>query len=110
MAKVNTVPEVFERMGQVFNPDKASGVDATFQFDLTGEGGGKHWVKVNNGSFTHGEGEAADSNITIISSAQDYISIVNGDLQAMSAFMTGKLKVKGDMGLALKLQSIFPTG
>lgn len=107
--KAQTVAEVFDRMGDVFDADKASGMDAIYQFDLTGDGGGKYWVKVANSQYEVNAGEHDSPSITVIASAADYISIVNGDLAAMSAFMTGKLKVKGDMGLAMKLQSIFPT-
>ena len=45
--------------------------------------------------------------ITITASSEDWLSIVNGRLNPQMAFMTGKLKVKGDMGLAMRLQSIF---
>lgn len=107
--KVSTIDEVFTRMGEVFDADKAAGVDAVYQFEMTGDNGGKYWVKVADGQYEVHEGEHDNPSITVITSADDYIKIVNGDLAAMSAFMTGKLKVKGDMGLALKLQSMFPT-
>lgn len=110
MAKVETAQEVFEKMEEIFDADKAAGVDALFQFDLTGDGGGKYWVKVSDGSMEKGSGEADDPTITITSNAEDYIKVVNGDIAAMSAFMQGKIKIKGDMGLALKLQQIFPFG
>lgn len=108
-AKATTVDEVFGNMGQMFQADKAEGVDAVYQFDLTGDGGGKYWLKVNDGTYEQGAGQHEDPSITLIASADDYIKIANGEMAAMSAFMSGKLKVKGEMGLALKLQSIFPT-
>lgn len=107
-AKVSSVDDVIAQMGNIFDADKASGVDAVFQFDLTGDGGKKYWVKVANGTFDHGEGQHEAPTLTITASADDYIKVVNGELAAMSAFMMGKIKIKGDMGLALKLQSIFP--
>ncbi len=107
--KASTVEEVFANMGQVFKADKAEGVDAVYQFDLTGDNGGKYWLKVSDGSYEQGAGQHENPSITLIASADDYIKIANGDMAAMSAFMSGKLKVKGEMGLALKLQAIFPT-
>lgn len=108
MSKVASVADVKSRMGEVFDGSKASGVEAVFQFDLTGDGGELFWVKVANGAFEQGDGTHDAPTLTITSAAEDYIKVVNGDLAAMSAFMAGKIKIKGDMGLALKLQSIFP--
>lgn len=110
MAKASSAADVFNLMGDVFDASKASGVDAIFQFDLSGDGGGKYWVKVSGGGFEKGEGQHDAPSLTISATAEDYIKVVNGDMAAMSAFMAGKIKIKGDMGLALKLQSIFPFG
>lgn len=110
MAKVATAQDVFELMSQVFDASKASGVDAVFQFDLTGEGAAKYWVKVSGGGLEKGEGQHDAPTLTITAAAQDYIKVVNGEMAAMSAFMSGKIKIKGDMGLAMKLQSLFPFG
>lgn len=110
MAKVTSANEVYEMMDDVFDSDKAAGVEAVFQFDLTGDDGAKYWVEVDDGDMTKGMGEHEDPTLTVIASADDYIQVVNGDMAAMSAFMAGKIKIKGDMGLALKLQSIFPFG
>jgi putative sterol carrier protein len=52
------------------------------------------------------EGLAPAPNLTLIASAADYLAIVNGDLDAMSAFMQGKVQAKGDMALALKMQNM----
>jgi len=108
MAKVENAQDVLAKMGEVFNADKAAGVDAVFQFDLSGDGGGQYWVQVAGGKFEAGEGTHDSPSITIAATAEDYVKIVNGEMNAMSAFMAGKVKVKGDMGLAMKLQTIFP--
>ena len=110
MPRVNTIQEVFENIHEGFNPDKAEGVDAVFQFVLTGDNGGKYWIKVAQKKAEVHEGEHDAPTMTITSSANDYIALVNGDLNAMMAFMQGKVKVKGDMGLALKLQTMFGLG
>ena len=108
--KVSSIQEVQARMGEVFAADKAAGVDAVFQFDLSGDNGGQFWINVNDGSYTTGGGMHNAPTLTLTALADDYLKMVNGELSPMSAFMAGKIKIKGDMGLALKLQSIFPTG
>jgi putative sterol carrier protein len=110
MDKATSIKEVFAAMPEQFNADAASGVDAVFQFDLTGDDGGKYWVKVQDQELHVEEGEHDNPSITIISSADDYLKLANGDINAMNAFMQGKVKVKGNMGLAMKLQSMFGLG
>lgn len=110
MAEATTVPEAIENMKGRFKSDAAKTMTATYQFDLTGEGGGKHYMAINNGELDIKQGEAANPNITITMAASDFISMTNGKLNPQMAFMSGKLKLKGDMALAMKMQSIFPMG
>jgi putative sterol carrier protein len=88
------------------NPDKVQGMNATYQFDLTGDGGGEKWVKLADGSGEFGSGQSESPNITITMAATDFLELVDGKLDGTMAFMSGKLKVKGDMGLAMKLQNV----
>jgi putative sterol carrier protein len=111
MAALTSVSEVFENLCTVFLPDKAQGDKATFQFDLSGEDGGKYWVKIENGTCQTGEGESPDKvDMTLLTTGADWLAISNGTLNPMSAFMAGKVKVQGNMGLAMKLQSWFKLG
>lgn len=110
MEKATSIKDVFSAMPDQFNANAASGVDAIYQFELTGDEGGKYWVVVKDQQIEVNEGEHGNPSITIISSADDYLKMVNGDLSAMNAFMQGKVKVKGNMGLAMKLQSMFGLG
>jgi len=103
----DTVKEYFEMMPSQFNAEAAAGMTATYQFDVTGDGGGKWFAKIENGELAAGEGEAEDPNITITVSDSDWLDIVSGKLDGQMAFMTGKLKIKGDMSLAMKLKSLF---
>jgi len=107
--KVANLSELKAVLGQVFQADKAAGVEAVFQMDLSGEVGGQFWILVNDGAYEMGEGLHDEASITLLANAEDFLKMVNGDIAPMQAFMSGKLKVKGDMGLALKFQSIFPT-
>jgi len=110
MSRVTSIQEVFEHIDEGFNPAKAEGVDAVFQFNLTGDNGGQYWVKVANKQAEVHEGTHDAPTMTITATAENYIALVNGDLNAMKAFMQGKVKVKGDMGLALRLQAMFGIG
>jgi putative sterol carrier protein len=104
-----TVAEVFEMMPRRFNGEAATGIDATYQFELTGEGGGTYHVTVGDGSCAVGQGPTDNANITITMQASDYLDMINGRLNPQMAFMAGKLKIKGDMNLALKMQQLFPS-
>lgn len=105
--KATSIQEVFEAIPEQFNPDAAVGVDAVFQFDISGDKGGKYWIKVADQQVEVQEGEVENPTLTIVSNDEDYLNMVNGEISPMSAFMQGKVKVKGNMGLAMKLQSMF---
>jgi putative sterol carrier protein len=102
-----TVREYFEQIANSFNSAKAAGMTATYQFDITGEGGGQWFAKIENGSLASGEGEAESADCTITVSAGNWLDILNGKLDGQMAFMAGKLKIAGDMSLAMKLKSLF---
>ncbi len=107
MPRVNSIQEIFEHMDEGFQPDKAEGVNAIFQFNLTGDNGGKYWIKVADKQMEVHQGEHENPTMILTATADDYIAVVNGDLNPMMAFMQGKIKVKGEMALALKLQTMF---
>jgi len=99
--------QAFELMPGRFNKDAAKGLNAIYQFDLSGHGGGKWQVQIANDQCEVKEGAHPSPNITISMSAQDYLDMLAGKLNGQMAFMTGKLRIAGDMGLALRMQSIF---
>jgi putative sterol carrier protein len=107
MAEQITPDQLFEQMPSYFLPEKAGDTNATIQFDLTGEQGGKWWLRIANGTATSGKGEVENPTLTFTADAQDYVQIALGQLDGMTAFMSGRLKIKGDTGLALKFQSMF---
>ena len=83
---------------------KVAGLTATYLFDI--DGAGKWTVRVDNGEVSVTEGEQ-QADTTIEASEETFMKIVNREQNATSAFMTGKLKVRGDMGHAMKLQQLF---
>ena len=102
-----TAKQVFAEMPSRFNKDAAKGLTATYQFDLSGDNGGKWHIVINNETCDVKEGAAASPSITISMSAQDYVDMSTGKLNPQVAFMSGKLRISGDMGLALRMGSLF---
>ena len=102
-----TPDQVFEQMPQYFQADKAGSTNATINFDLTGESAGRYWIRIHDGVAESGQGEGENPNLTLTADAHDFIKIIFGQLDPTAAFMQGKLKIKGDMGLAIKFQSMF---
>ena len=88
------------------SPSKAKGVNGVFQFELSGDDGGNFYLTVTDGPVALAEGDSGNPNVTISMAASDYVAMMEGKLNSTSAFMAGKLKIKGDMGLAMKLQSV----
>lgn len=105
-----TAKEVIEALSLAFQADKAKGMDATFQFELTGEGGGTWVAKIADGQCTVTEGGIDNPSATISMEAADYVAIAQGKLDMARAFMGGKIKVKGNMGLVMKLPDLFKIG
>lgn len=81
-------------------------LNALYQFDLQGEGGGQWVIEIRPDKKEVREGEDANPQCAITMSSKDFMDMVSGRLNPQMAFMTGKLRVKGDMGLALKLQAV----
>jgi putative sterol carrier protein len=90
-----------------FRPDKASGTNATIQYDVSGDGGGTWHAVIKDGACTVNQGPATNPNLTLQVAGQDWLDMLSGKQSGQMLFMSGKLKVKGDMGLAMKLGSMF---
>jgi len=99
--------QAFELMPTRFNKEAGKGLTAVYQFDLSGDGGGKWQVEIANDQCSVKEDAHASPNITLSMTASDYLDMLAGKLNGQMAFMTGKLRIAGDMGLALRLQSLF---
>ena len=93
-----TVKETFEAMATKFRADKATGTSATIQYDVSGEGGGTWHAVIKDGACTVSGGTAPSPTLTVQISAQDWLDMLSGKQSGQMLFMSGKLKVKGDMG------------
>ncbi len=100
------IAKIFPGMVSRFDASKADGVDASIQFDLSGDNGGLYWLRIADGAATAGEGAIESPKMTLKASADDFATMMSGGLNPMQAFMTGKIKIQGDTGLALKLMPL----
>jgi putative sterol carrier protein len=101
-------PEIlFSRMPKAFQPEKAVGVDAVIQFDLSGAQGGQWVATIKDGKCAVEKGKVENPKLTLMADAIDYVGIFTGKVNPMAAFGEGKIKLKGDLGLAMKLMNFF---
>lgn len=103
-----TCEESLMEMYKSFKPEIAGNLCATYFFDISGSNGGKWFLCIKDGKCELSKDHASSPSVTISISDQDWLSIQKGKLNSQMAFMMGKLRVAGDMGLAMKLQSMFP--
>jgi len=103
----DTVKEAFDLMPEKFNADAAAGLNAMFQYRIEGEGGGQWYCTIADGACTMTEGTHDSPGVILTMAAPDFLDLVNGKLNGQMAFMAGKLKISGDMGLAMKLGALF---
>jgi putative sterol carrier protein len=101
------VKEIFAGMPGSLVADAAKGMDTVIQFNLGGDGGGNYYVEIKDGAAKVGEGTHAAPKMTMTLAASDYVDLIGGKLNGQMAFMSGKLKIAGDMGLAMKMQTLF---
>ncbi len=102
-----TVAELFEKMPGQFQADKAGDMNAVILFDLSGEGGGQWSVKIADGACDITKGVADSPKATVRMDAGDYHDMITGKLNPMMAFMSGKVKVEGDLNSVMKFQQLF---
>ena len=96
--------EFFEGLPGRIDSSKIAGMSNSYLFDV--EGAGMWRVDVDGGSVTVSE-NADDADVTLSMSAENFEKMVSRELNPTTAYMSGKLKVKGDMGAAMKLQKLF---
>jgi putative sterol carrier protein len=88
------------------NPDSSKAVNACYEFNITGDNGGVWTVDLTTVPGKVTAGSTGTAKCTVTASSADFMNIVSGKMNPQMAFMSGKLKIKGDMGLAMKLQKV----
>lgn len=94
--------DLLKKLPAAFNADAASGTNATIQFNCSTP----MYTTIKDGTCTVSDGQSGSADVTITMEDDDLVALMKGELNGMTAFMTGKLKIDGDMGVAMKLQSI----
>ncbi|MBK5101684.1 MAG: SCP2 sterol-binding domain-containing protein, partial [Desulfobacteraceae bacterium] len=102
-----TVKGIFDRISDAFQPDKAAGVDVVFQFDISGPEGGSWNVTVKDKTCAVMEGRHGGPTTTIKMGDNDFVMLIKGELNAMKAFTSGKLRVEGDMMKSQLIEKLF---
>lgn len=102
-----TAADIFKEMPNNFNAEKAGDMDVIVQFDLSGDGGGQWYVNIADGACSVEKGAAESPKATIQMEASDYVDMTTGELNPMAAFMSGKVKVQGDLNTVMKIQQVF---
>jgi putative sterol carrier protein len=99
--------EFFEGLAAKADASQTAGMNKSYAFDI--EGAGQWTVKVSDGTVAVESGADEGADCTISTSEETFEKIAAGEQNATSAYMTGKLKIKGDMGAAMQLQKLFPS-
>ena len=99
-----SVQEFFDGLAVRADAEKTAGMNNSYLFDI--EGAGQWLVTVEDGSVSVTEG-GGEADTTLTTSEESFMAIVRGEQNPTTAYMTGKLKIKGDMGAAMKLQKLF---
>ena len=86
--------------------EKLATINAVYEFQLKGPNGGTWTLDLTAPGGAVSEGSSGKANCTVTMEDENFVKLVSGQLNPQMAFMTGKLKVAGNMGLALKLTSI----
>src|SRR5215475_5498640 len=102
-----TIEETFKTLQEHFNPQAASGLNKTIQLNISGEEAGKWAVKIANQTCELIPGGVEKPDLTLSLVDKDWIAITEGKLDAMNAYMTGKLKATGDIMLAMRISNLF---
>ena len=102
-----TIETLMSKMPAAFLPEKAPGLDAAIQFKFSGAEPGDWFATIKDGKCTVEKGTHASPKMTLTADSADYVKIFTGELDGMQAFMQGKLKLAGDLNLAMKLMTMF---
>lgn len=101
------IQELIANMPGSFQADAGGDLDVVLQFNLTGDKAGEFHASIKDGQCAVSEGKHDSPTTTFTAEGTDWLDLVAGKADGMGLFMQGKLSVDGDMGLAMKLQSLF---
>jgi putative sterol carrier protein len=102
-----TVKAIFDKLPDAFRADKAAGVELIFQFAISGPEGGSWHASIHDGVCEVSEGTHESPTSTIKMADVDFVKLITGELNAMTAFTSGKLMVEGDLMKSQLIQKLF---
>jgi putative sterol carrier protein len=103
--EAKTPREFFEKvLPSRFKPDKAGGIDVVVQVNIIGHNGEDWVVTIKSQQLKAEEGTHPSPTLELKMTEKDYMDLVNGKISGEKAFLTGKLRFKGNIALALKLR------
>ena len=102
-----TIADLMSKMPSAFIPEKAQGINAVLQFKFSGSEPGDWYAELQDGKVNVQQGTYPNPKMTLSADSDDYIKIFTGQLDPMQAFMAGKLKLQGDLNLAMKMSQFF---
>ncbi len=102
-----TIADLMSKMPGAFVPEKAQGLDVVLQFKFTGAEPGDWYALIKDGKVEVQKGAHPAPKMTLAADSDDYIKLFTGQLDPMQAFMAGKLKLTGDLNLAMKMTQFF---
>ena len=107
--KPTTVKEFFQLLPGQLDSDAAEDLEAVYQFDLSGAQGGQYILSIREGACQVTEGIHEGPQVVLSMAGEDCVKVLNGQLSGTVAAMSGRLKISGDIGLAMQLKALFPT-
>jgi putative sterol carrier protein len=107
--KPGSMKEFLQVLPTKFDAEAAEGLEAVYQFDLSGPEGGQYHLVVSDGACSFREGTYPDPHVIFSMSGEDCLRVLSGQLDGQSVFISGRLRITGDLGLAMQLKSLFPS-
>ncbi len=105
----STLHDILHALPGRLDAEAAEGLNAVYQFDLSGPQGGQYYLAIEGGVCTVMQGAHPDPHVTLAMSGEDAAKILTGQLSGQMAAMSGRLSVSGDLGLAMQLRGLFPS-
>jgi multimeric flavodoxin WrbA/putative sterol carrier protein len=105
--KLEDMRLLLKGMAATFNAQAAGDMKATIQFEVSGRQNGNWFLAIENGRCTFNEGKVNSPTLTIGTPSEVWLAIANKELDGQQAFMEGTYKAHGDMGLLMRLKSLF---
>ncbi|PLX40702.1 MAG: SCP-2 family sterol carrier protein [Deltaproteobacteria bacterium] len=105
--KFQSAKEVFDKMSEFFDSEAAAGAKVIYQFHITDADPADYTVAIENGALEVSEGIHENPTLTLSMLEENWLKLVEGKLNPAMAFMSGKIKAKGDLFIAQKFGTYF---